>query len=326
MSRGRGPVRVVAVGGGTGLSTLLRGLKEYPVEITAIVAVTDDGGSTGRLRDEMAIPAVGDIRNCLVALAEAEPVMAELFQYRFRRGSLAGHSFGNLLIAALHELLGDFGAAVRESSRILAVRGTVLPSTTGDVTLCAELEDGRLLRGEQAITREGPRIRRLWIEPASRAPREAVEAILEADLVALGPGSLFTSILPNLLVPGLGEALRATRAWRLLVVNVMTQPGETDGFDALDHLEAVRRHAGDVVDALLVNNGRPDPRALERYRAQGSELVAFDLPALVSRGVRVRVADLLQAGDLIRHDPAKLGQRLLHEAVRARRRRRAGGA
>ncbi|MDI3299620.1 MAG: YvcK family protein [Bacillota bacterium] len=324
MSRAPGPLRVVAIGGGTGLSTLLRGLKEFPAEITAVVAVTDDGGSTGRLRSELGIPAVGDIRNCLVALAEAEPVMSELFQYRFRRGSLAGHSFGNLLIAALHELLGDFGAAVRESSRILAVRGTVLPSTTEDVTLCAELEDGRLARGEQAVTREGPRIRRMWIEPVSRPPREAVEAILRADLVALGPGSLFTSILPNLLVPELAEAIRSTPAWRVLVVNVMTQPGETDGFDALAHLRAVRRQAGDVVDAVLVNDGRPEPRALERYRAQGAELVAFDLRALAAEGVRVRVADLLQRGEWIRHDPRKLGQWLVREAARARRRRRAG--
>ncbi|MDI3317689.1 MAG: uridine diphosphate-N-acetylglucosamine-binding protein YvcK [Bacillota bacterium] len=321
MTRPLPPVRVVAIGGGTGLSTLLRGLKEFPAEITAIVAVTDDGGSSGRLRSELGIPAVGDIRNCLVALAEAEPIMSELFQHRFRRGSLAGHSFGNLLIAALHEILGDFGAAVRESSRILAVRGTVLPSTEEDVVLCGELEDGRQVRGEHEVTREGPRLRRLWIEPASRPPREAVEAVLSADLVALGPGSLFTSILPNLLVPELAEAVRSSGAWRVLVVNVMTQPGETDGFDAVDHLRAVRQTAGDVVDAVLVNSGRPDPAALERYRAQGAELVGYDLRALAAEGVRPRVADVIQRGDWIRHDPWKLGGWLVREAARARRRR-----
>lgn len=261
-SQDRGP-RVVAIGGGTGLSTLLRGLKQYTSNITAIVTVADDGGSSGKLRRDIGVIPPGDIRNCIAALAEAEPLVTQLFQHRFEDSAgagMGGHSFGNLYLVAMAQVTGNMENAIRETSRVLAVRGRILPASLADVRLGAELADGRVVHGESAIPRAGAPVRRVFIEPAGVPVNgEAVTAILGADLIVLGPGSLYTSVLPNLLIPGMAEALRATRAHRVYVSNVATQHGETDGYTAADHYAALRRHLGDldVADVVLANSNIP---------------------------------------------------------------------
>ncbi len=313
-----GGLRVVALGGGTGLPVLLRGLKAVTDRITAIVTVTDDGGSSGRLRGELGILPPGDIRNCLVALADTEPLMETLFQHRFSRGSLAGHSFGNLFIGAMTEILGDFQAAVRAASQVLKVRGQVLPSTLESVGLCAELADGTRVCGETAVAGSGRRIRRVTLEPGDCRPvPEAVAALAEADLVVLGPGSLYTSVIPNVLVAGLAEAIRRSPARRVYVVNVMTQPGETDGYTAADHLQALWDHGGPgFVDAVLVNSGPIDEARLAAYREQGAEPVPVDRERLAGMGVSVVEADLVTRHGLVRHDPALLAAVLVQETSR----------
>src|SRR5207302_6916437 len=254
----RGP-RVVALGGGTGLSTLLRGLKEHTSNLTAIVTVADDGGSSGKLREQLGVPAVGDIRNCIVALADAEPLMGRLLQYRFPGDpsqSLGGHAVGNLLIAAMTAVEGgDFEEAVRQVNRVLAVRGQVLPVSPTPLTLHARLHDGREIDGQSTITRTSG-IERVWLSPDGvRASEDALRAIAEAELVVIGPGSLFTSILPSLLLPEIRDALVSSPALRVYVCNVATQQGETDGFDLADHVEALERHsAPGIVDVVLANN------------------------------------------------------------------------
>ncbi|MBX6376999.1 MAG: YvcK family protein [Clostridia bacterium] len=301
------------MGGGTGLATLLRGLKAYTHHITAIVTVTDDGGSSGRLRGELGIPPPGDIRNCLVALAEAEPLMEQLFQYRFSRGSLAGHNLGNLLIGALTDVLGDFEAALRAASAVLAVRGQVLPSTLSNVQICARFRDGRVVCGETRLVATGAPIDSVFLQPPDvHAPPAAVEALEAADLIVLGPGSLYTSVLPNLLVRDLARALRASRGLKVYVVNVMTQPGETDGYTAADHVSAVLRHAGEgSVDCVLVNTGPVDPVRLRRYRSQRAEPVVLDAERLAALGVRVVTGDLISRDEWARHDPDRLAALLL---------------
>jgi uncharacterized cofD-like protein len=315
--RDRGP-RVVAIGGGTGLSTLLRGLKAYTANITAIVTVADDGGSSGRLRGELGILPPGDLRNCLAALAETEPLMTELFQHRFERGSLAGHTVGNVLIGALTEITGDFVAAVSAASRVLAVRGRVLPSTVDQVQLVARLQDGREVRGESAITAAAGRIAELRLVPSgARALPEAVAAVAAADLIVIGPGSLYTSILPNLLLPELADAVRRARGTRLFVVNMMTQPGETGGFTAADHLAALQAVAGPgLCDAVVVNTAAVSAARAAPYRLQGAEPVRVDRQALEALGVPVVAADLAAAEGLVRHDPDRLAALLLREYLR----------
>lgn len=310
-------LRVVALGGGTGLPVVLRALKGRVGAITAIVTVTDDGGSSGRLRGEMGILPPGDIRNCLVALAETEPLMERLFQYRFTRGSLRGHAFGNLFIGALSDLLGDFEAAVEAASRVLRVHGRVLPSTLENVQLRAVLADGREIRGETAIGRAGAPVRRIDLEPRGCRPvPAALEALAAADLVVLGPGSLYTSVLPNLLVEGIAAAIRAAPALKVYVANIMTQPGETRGFTAADHLRAIHDHAGaGLVDWVLVNRGAVGAGRLGRYRALGAEPVAADVAALEALGVRVLERDLVSRDALVRHDPAALAEALLDLAA-----------
>ncbi len=320
----KGP-RVVVLGGGTGLSILLRGLKHYTSNITAIVTVSDDGGSSGRLRDELGVPPPGDIRNCLVALADTEPLMERLFQHRFTSGTLRGHSLGNLFIAALSELLGDFEEAVRESSKVLAIRGQVLPSSVDSVLLGAEMEDGEVVEGESTIAQTATsaahgRIRRVFLRPSDcRPPAEALAAIASADIVVLGPGSLFTSIIPNLLVTPIAEALRQTRAPVVLVMNIMTQPGETEGFSALDHLQAVEEHGGPgLVDVCLYSNSPiPETRRLE-YEKQQAFPVEVDAAAAVAfkaRGVRMVEAPMMTVEGLIRHDPHRLAEALMHSVL-----------
>ena len=261
-TRDRGP-RIVAIGGGTGLSNLLRGLKQYTSNLTAIVTVADDGGSSGRLRRDLHVIPPGDIRNCIAALADAEPLVTQLFQYRFdeRAGEgIAGHSFGNLFITAMAEVTGNMEAAITETSRVLAVRGQILPSTMDDVTLAARFPGGKVVRGESQIPHEGIPPVEVWIEPRDSAAHPgAVRALLEADLIVIGPGSLYTSVLPNLLVPGIGRAIKASRAHKLYISNVATQHGETNGYNAADHFGALRRHLKDdgLVDVVLANSNLP---------------------------------------------------------------------
>ena len=298
--------RVVALGGGTGLSTLLRGLKRYTGSITAIVTVTDDGGSSGRLRAEMGVLPPGDIRNCLVALADAEPLMKELFDYRFNgEGPLAGHNFGNLFIAAMSEIMGDFELAVKESSRVLLVRGEVLPATLDDCTLGALLRDGREVLGETSVGSSTSRIERVFLRPANPRPLpEALRAIAEADAIVLGPGSLYTSVMPNLLVDQVAEAISASEAVKIYVSNVMTEPGETQGYTAQDHLAAIFRHAGpDVVDWIIVNDAPITDGMMRKYSYEGAEPVMWDREVLESMGIQVVEAPVASQTELVRHDP-----------------------
>ncbi|BDG61668.1 gluconeogenesis factor YvcK family protein [Caldinitratiruptor microaerophilus] len=305
----RGP-RVVAIGGGTGLPAVLRGLKEYTANLTAIVTVADDGGSSGRLRSEFGILPPGDIRNCLVALADTEPLMERLFQHRFEQGEgLSGHSFGNLFILAMTEATGDFYEAVRASSQVLAVRGRVIPSTLDDVRLHAELADGRVVAGESAIARAGGAVRRVFLDPPDAAPvADALQAIAEADAIVLGPGSLYTSILPNLLVPGIAEAIRRSPAVKIYVCNVMTQPGETDAYTAADHVRAILAHAGQgLIDWVVVNTAPVPAHVEQRYATQGARPVPVDVAEIERLGVQVVRADVADTdADLVRHHPGRL--------------------
>ena len=310
--------RVVAIGGGTGLPAVLSALKRYlgsrVADLTAVVTVTDDGGSSGRLRDELRILPPGDIRNCLVALAEVEPLLAELFQFRFPGdGALAGHNFGNLFLAALAHVTGNFLHAVRFSSKVLAVRGTILPSTLDSVGLGAELADGRVVYGESRLAGHGAPIRRVFLEPAgARAVPEVLEAIDRADVVVLAPGSLYTSLVPNLLVGGLADAIRSTAALKIYVGNLMSEPGETDGLSLADHVEAAFAHGGPgIVDGVLAH-GRPFlPAVLQRYAAAGARPVACDRARLHALGLWVTEADLTGPTEKARHHPEKLGRVLV---------------
>ncbi|ADG06829.1 gluconeogenesis factor YvcK family protein [Kyrpidia tusciae] len=315
--------RVVVIGGGTGQSVLLRGLKMHEVDLTAVVTVADDGGSSGRLRSAFGMPPPGDIRNCLVALADTEPLMEQLWQHRFQGDDdgLAGHSFGNLFIAAMADVTGDFETAVREASRVLAVRGRVLPAARRAVVLKARLEDGREITGESRIPAAGGRIVRVAIAPGdAEAPQEVVEAIEKADVVVLGPGSLYTSIIPNLLVPEVARAIRRSRAWKVYVCNVMTQPGETDGFTASDHVKAIYDHIGFPFFDFAVVHTVPIPEeALRRYRKEGADPVAADVSALERMGVRVITGDFLRLDRYAWHDAEKVSRRIVQLARRARR-------
>ncbi len=307
---GRGP-KIVAIGGGTGLSQVLRGLKSYTSNLTAIVTVADDGGSTGRLRQEFGVVAPGDIRQCIAALAEAEPLMTKLFQYRFTEGSgLEGHSFGNLFIVAMSEVTGNFEAAVHETGRVLNVRGNIFPSTLEDVTLSARTADDEVVHGEHNITERGAAIHEVFLNPPSaEAHPDAVRAILDADVIVVGPGSLFTSVMPNLLVEGIRKALIASGALKVFVSNVATQHGETDGFTVADHLEAVERHLGHgLIDAIVANSNLA-PSLPEAWHSAPVELARNGTGALA--GVRLVEADVVAEENRYRHDPAKLAATIL---------------
>jgi uncharacterized cofD-like protein len=306
------------LGGGSGLAALLSGLKHHTANLTAVVTVADDGGSSGRLRRELGMLPPGDIRNCLVGLADDESLMSRLFQYRFTDGGLEGHSFGNLFVAALTGVTGDFERAVQESTRILKVGGRVLPATLENVVLHAELQGGERVAGESTITASDHLPRRVWLEPDKpRAVPQALVAVAEADLLVLGPGSVYTSIVPNLLVPEMREALRRMRGRVVYICNVMTQPGETDGFSAADHLSALYRHgAAGLVDDVVVNDTPASPGIVAAYRAQGAQPVVTDLAALAALGVRVVHADIAAEGDVFRHDPERLAAVLVRLARR----------
>ena len=312
-------LRVVAIGGGTGLATLLRGLKTSTSNLTAIVAVSDDGGSSGRIQRDLGVPPPGDIRNCLAALADDEQLMSLLLRYRFdgKAGELSGHSLGNLLIAALTDIAGDFDEAVRQMHEILAIRGRVLPPTATRLTLCAELADGRHVQGETNISQAG-NIRRVYLDPpAPPALPEALQAIYDADLVVVGPGSLYTSVLPNLLVPDIARALRETSAVRVYVCNVMTQPGETDGYRASHHVAAIEAHVGEpVFEYVLVNDARPNEQVLARYRAEKADMVVPDVHTIARMGYIPVRRSLISHDNWARHDPAKLTRALLALAER----------
>jgi uncharacterized cofD-like protein len=305
----RGP-KVVAIGGGTGLSTLLRGLKEHTTNLTAVVTVADDGGSSGRLRRELGILPPGDVRNCIAALADAEPLMTSLFQYRFSDGSgLAGHSFGNLFIVAMSGVVGNFEDAIRQTSRVLAVRGQIIPSTLANVTLCARTDEAGTIQGESSIseTKAKGRIKEVFLQPENPpAHPETVRAILEADVIILGPGSLYTSVLPNLLVEGVRRAFVASPALKVYVCNVATQPGETDSFKLSDHVAAIEEHiGGHFLHRVVVNTniGGTLPNA------DRSQPVAVD--SLLENGIRLVQADVVSEKNRYHHDSKKLARTLM---------------
>lgn len=317
---------VVAVGGGTGLSNLLRGVKHYTANLTAVVTVMDTGGSSGRLRRELDVLPPGDVRNCLLALAEDEERMAKFLQHRFTAGEgLAGHALGNILLAGLEQATGSFDRAIEEASYFLSVRGQVLPATLDKVQLVAELADGRTVEGEAEIAADPTPIRRVWLSAPARAYERALQAIEAADVILIGPGSLYTSILPNLLVEGIAAAINRAQAEKFVIMNLMTEPGETLGYTAYDHLKVLaqyldlRRFTG-----VIVNTEPPPPEILARYRAEGSEPVQDDLRGPKTFGMRVIRAPLLAVVEMegkptVKHDPLKLAKLLTRESRALRR-------
>ncbi len=323
-------LRVVALGGGTGLSSLLRGLKEHvvrrtdrhataerPIEdLVAIVTVTDDGGSSGRLRRENRMLPPGDIRNCMVALSKDEALLSRLFQYRFQAGrGLIGHNFGNLFLAALTHVTGDFAEAVRESSKVLAIRGRIFPSTTSNVHLVATLANGNRAHGETNISRSETPIKKIELRPRRVHPLpKAIEAIEEADLILMGPGSLYTSVIPNLLIPEIARAIARSRAPRVYVANLMTQPGETAHYALSDHLRAIESHVGKrFVDAVVANRRAVSPEVARRYRAEGAEAVRVDADKVKKMKVKLVLDSLLEEHGVIRHNSLRLARLLVDE-------------
>jgi uncharacterized cofD-like protein len=310
--------KIVVIGGGTGISTMLRGLKSYTSNITAIIAVSDDGGGSGALRNDLGMLPPGDIRNCILALAETEPVMDKLLKYRFTEGSLKGQSFGNLFLAAMNGISDSFEQAVKHMGEVLAVTGRVYPVTEENVFLIAQLEDGSLIRGESKIgghhlTHPG-RIKRVMFDKENVSPvHQAVDAIYEADLIVLGPGSLYTSIIPNILVDGISDAIADSRATRVYVSNIMTQPGETEEYTAGDHINAINEHAGKpLIDICLVNSGRITTAVMKKYQADGAGPVMIDLSKIKRMGIRLIEKDLVKiSNDLVRHDSDKLAQAIM---------------
>lgn len=306
----KGP-KVVVIGGGTGLSMLLHGLKEFTSNITAVVTVADDGGSSGRLRQDLDVLPPGDIRSCLVALADAEPLMGKLFQFRFEEGNeLKGHNFGNLFITAMTKVTGDFDAAIKESSKVLAIRGSVVPSTLDKVTLVAEHQDGTESIGESNIPKALKPIKRIFLRPGGSNPtQDALEAIKKADIVVLGPGSLYTSIMPNLLIERLYKEIAASKAIKIYVCNVMTQKGETDGYKASDHLRVIIEHtAPGIIDYCIVNTAKIHDAILERYKEEGAHPVIADPENLKKMKCKVIEAHIVKIKDYVRHDAEKLAK------------------
>ena len=308
----RGP-KIVAVGGGTGLSMLLKGIKHITNNITAVVTVGDDGGSSGRLREEMGILPPGDIRNCIAALADDEDLVTKLFQYRFKTGEgLEGHSFGNLFLTALCSITGDMVRAVKESSNVLSIRGRVLPSTLDDMKLVAEMEDGRIIKGESNIPEAHGKIKRLYTDPVNCTPLEdVITAIRDAELIILGPGSLYTSVIPNLLVEEISKEIAKSNAKKIYVCNIMTQPGETDNYSVASHVNALINHAGGrrIIDAVLVNNSLPANMS-EGYAKSGSIPVRLDMENIVPTGVSVVSQKLIQENKdgLVRHSSHRVAR------------------
>lgn len=313
----RGP-RITAIGGGTGLSTMLRGLKEYTSNITAIVTVADDGGSSGLLREDLKILPPGDIRNCLVALAHTEPLMEELMQYRFKEGSLKGQSFGNLFIAAMNGISSNFEDAIKKMSEVLAVKGRVYPVTLEDVSLIGELHNGTLIRGESNIPMESIRleskIKRVFLEPINPKPlKEALFAIENADCIIIGPGSLYTSILPNLVIKEVSQKVKESNAIKIYVSNIMTQPGETDGYSLSDHLHSIEAHCGEgMIDFIIANNGEIPEKYYEKYKKDNQDMVKIDKDK-VNESIEIISDDLIYIKNgMLRHNSQKLANLIMN--------------
>jgi len=305
--------KIVVIGGGTGLSVMLRGLKEKPLDITAIVTVADDGGSSGILRNELHIPPPGDIRNVLSALADAEPLLTEVLQYRFTNGTgLAGHTLGNLMLAAMTDITGDFVTGIKQLSQVLAVRGKVLPAANRAIVLKAEMSDGTIVTGESMIPKANGSIKRVFLEPQDvEALPEAVEALEQADAILIGPGSLYTSIMPNLIVPKLAQAIVESEAVKLFVCNVMTQPGETDNYSVSDHLDAIYDHIGHhLFDYVIVNNGEIPPHVESKYAEIGAKAVQLDIDEVTKRGYQVIADQLVLFRTFLRHDAERLSHHI----------------
>ncbi|WP_339171580.1 YvcK family protein [Anoxybacillus sp. FSL W8-1294] len=307
--------KIVVIGGGTGLPVLLRGLKQYDVDLTAIVTVADDGGSSGRLRDELDMPPPGDIRNVLAALSDVEPLIIELFQHRFENGNgLSGHSLGNLILAAMTAITGDFVHAVREMGKVLNVRGKVLPAANESVVLHAEMEDGTIVSGESKIPYSGKKIKRVFLTPEHIEPlEETITELQTADLIVIGPGSLYTSILPNLLVPKIGEEVCQSKAKKVYICNVMTQAGETLNYTASDHVKALYDHmACAFLDAIIVNNAPILPETKERYAKELAAPVSCDMEELEKLGLQVICDAIIDERDgTVRHDTKKIAALLV---------------
>lgn len=337
-SRFKAPLRIVSIGGGTGLSTLLSGVKRFAaganrqpdasaplVDITAVVTVSDDGGSSGRLRRDFDILPPGDIRNCMTALSEDEALLSQLFRFRFAGGrGLKGHSFGNLFLTAMHQITGDFAQAVKLSSEILAIRGHIFPATADNVTLEAVLNDGTVVRGESKISKSRRPIRRIRLHPANCTPLpDTLAALAEADLITLGPGSLYTSVVPNILVKGMAEAIEKSPAMKVYFVNLMWQPGETINFTASQHVKVIQAHAKrKLIDCVVLNSAPIAPALRRKYARAKVEPVQHDIDALDKLGVKIVTADLVSnasvAQERIRHDPAALAEVVLDLASRSR--------
>lgn len=313
--------KVVIIGGGTGLPVLLRGLKKHPVDITAIVTVADDGGSSGRLREDMDIPAPGDIRNVLAAMSDVEPFIEKMFQHRFtEKNELSGHSLGNLILAAMTSLTGDFVHAIQEMSKFLNVRGKVLPAANQSVVLHAEMEDGTIVSGESKIPFSGKKIKRVFLTPNDIKPlSQTLAEIKQADLIVIGPGSLYTSILPNLLVPGIGEAVSQAKAKKVYVCNLMTQAGETLDYTASDHVKAIYKHIGcSCIDSILVNNKEIPLEVLNRYQAEYAKPVVYDVESLKELGLEIIQGQIYSyENGALRHDTKKVAS-LLYSMIEKR--------
>ncbi len=342
MPQGERSLRIVSIGGGTGLSTLLRGLKRYVAtpasqdagespcvdtpclvrDLTAVVTVTDDGGSSGRLREDFKMLPPGDVRNCMVALSEDEHLLSKLFRYRFEQGELEGHSFGNIFLAALSHITGDFAQAVHMSSQILATRGRIFPATNANVALAALMDDGSLVRGETNITASKQQIVELMLEPAAADPLpETLEAIANADLITIGPGSLYTSLITNLLVRGIPEALKSSKATKVYLCNLMTQANESLGLSASEHIEKISRHAGPgrLFDFALINTAPISARRIEQYEREGQRPIVADLERVEQMGVGVVTGNFVHEGDVLRHDYDQVTEKLLTVGFRERR-------
>ena len=305
-------IKVVTIGGGTGLSVLLRGLKKYPLEITAVVTVADDGGSSGKIRSDMNIPSPGDIRNVIAALSDVEPYLEKMFQYRFDSGEVKGHPVGNLMIAAMTDIHGDFSTAVKVMSRILNVRGTVLPTTNDIATLNAVLSDGEIIRGESSITKAGGVIDHVYITPSRVKPNEDVlKAIEEADYIIMGPGSLYTSIIPNLVISNVSEKIRESNAKKIYVCNVMTQHGETDNYSVCDHIVAINKHVEENIFDLVIANSREfDDSILSKYHKEKQEPVKIDQEKIEELGIKlIKNNDIgIVDNNTIRHNAEKVSE------------------
>ena len=305
-------IKVVTIGGGTGLSVLLRGLKKYPLEITAVVTVADDGGSSGKIRSDMNIPSPGDIRNVIAALSDVEPYLEKMFQYRFDSGEVKGHPVGNLMIAAMTDIHGDFSTAVKVMSRILNVRGTVLPTTNDIATLNAVLSDGEIIRGESSITKAGGVIDHVYITPSRVKPNEDVlKAIEEADYIIMGPGSLYTSIIPNLVISNVSEKIRESNAKKIYVCNVMTQHGETDNYTVSDHIVAINKHVEENIFDLVIANSREfDDSILSKYHKEKQEPVKIDQEKIEELGIKlIKNNDVgIVDNNTIRHNADKVSE------------------